>query len=54
MKWAYRVDVGTIDGEVEAPDEEAAAVTAMEAVFVQVGDAALEGTWELRKVDDDS
>lgn len=51
-KWAYEVDVGTISGEVEAPNEDEAMNAATTDALGKHFDAILSGTWGLRKVEE--
>lgn len=52
MKWQYEVWPASIEGEVEAADEEAANQATTEDALRQADDAIIAGTWEMRQVDD--
>jgi hypothetical protein len=53
MKWEYAVDVGTIEGEVYADDEDEAMSAAAEDAYRQAPRYIDLATWGLRQVDDD-
>jgi hypothetical protein len=53
MKWEYEVDVGTIEGEVYAANEDEAMRAACEDAYNRAPSYIDLGTWGLRQVDDD-
>ena len=52
MKWQYEVWPASIEGEIEAPNEDEARAATTEDALRQATDAILTGTWEMRQVDD--
>jgi hypothetical protein len=53
VKWRYRVDVGTISGEVETEDEAEALHATTDDALAKASDAVIAGTWSMERVDDD-
>lgn len=52
MKWRYAVDVGRIEGEIEAASDAEAMTAATQDALAKAEEGVLAGIWEVRQADD--